>query len=357
MSISPFDHPFLSGLLGNEAATDWFSARVEIAAMLDFETALAQAQAGEGVIAGEAAHVIASACQSFAPDMAALKAATARDGVVVPELIRQLRATIPEAHRNALHFGTTSQDVIDTSLMIRLKPVLSHLDSGLGDIITGLNRIDTAFGGNSLMGYTRMQAAIPITAHDRIEAWREPLLRDKQRLAFLKQSFPVVQFGGAAGTLEKLGGKADAVRERLAAALGLHNAPQWHSQRDRIADFAGLLSLVTGSLGKIGQDIALLAQSGSEISLSGGGGSSAMPHKQNPVQAELLVTLARYNAVQLSGMHQALVHEQERSGSAWTLEWLILPSMVTAAANSLRTTISLLSSIERLGNSAVSGES
>ncbi len=357
MSISPFDHPFLSGLLGNEAASDWFSANVDIAAMLDFETALAQAQADEGVIPAESAQAIASACQSFVADMMALKTATARDGVVVPELISQLRATIPEEHRNALHFGTTSQDVIDTSLMIRLKPVLSHLDSRLDDIITGLNRIDTAFGGDSLMGYTRMQAAIPITVHDRIEAWREPLLRDKQRLAFLTQSFPVVQFGGAAGTLEKLGGKAAAVRKRLAAALGLHDAPQWHSQRDRIADFASLLSLVTGSLGKIGQDIALLAQSGSEISLSGGGGSSAMPHKQNPVQAELLVTLARYNAVQLSGMHQALVHEQERSGSAWTLEWLILPSMVTTTVSSLQTTASLLSSIERLGNSTVSGES
>jgi 3-carboxy-cis,cis-muconate cycloisomerase len=350
MSISPFDHPLLSGLLGTQAATDWFSASLEIVAMLDFEAALAQAEADEGIISSEAAREIALACQSFEPDMAALKAATARDGVVVPEFVRQLRATIAAEYQNALHFGATSQDVIDSSLMIRLNPAIAYLRDGLGDVIAGLDRLDAAFGSNSLMGHTRMQAAISITGRDRIETWRAPLLRDVQRLAFLTQSFPAIQFGGAAGTLEKLGTKADAVRKRLVAALGLHNVPQWHSQRDRIADFAGFLSLVTGSLGKIGQDIALLAQSGDEISLRGGGGSSVMPHKQNPVQAELLVTLARFNAVQLSGMHQALVHEQERSGSAWTLEWLILPSMVTAAATSLRTTTELLASITGLGN-------
>ncbi|MGN8021073.1 3-carboxy-cis,cis-muconate cycloisomerase [Phyllobacterium sp. 22229] len=350
MSISPFDHPFLSGLLGAQAAADWFSASADIAAMLDFEATLAQAQADEELISADAARAIATACRCFVPDMMALQDATARDGVVVPELVRQLRATIPGEHRNALHFGATSQDVIDTSLMIRLKPAIAHLAGGLGDVIAGLDRLEAAFGSNSLMGHTRMQAAIPIAVRDRIDAWRAPLLRDRQRLAFLTQAFPAVQFGGAAGTLEKLGDKANAVRQRLAAALGLYDVPQWHSQRDRIADFAGFLSLVTGSLGKIGQDIALLAQSGGAISLSGGGSSSAMPHKQNPVQAELLVTLARYNAVQLSGMHQALVHEQERSGAAWTLEWLILPSMVSASAASLQAAGSLLSSITELGN-------
>ena len=109
-----------------------------------------------------------------------------------------------------------------------------------------------------------------------------------------------MQFGGAAGTLDKLGDKGAAVRAALARRLGLGDAPQWHSQRDRIAELAGWLSLVTGSLGKFGQDIALMAQAGDEIALSGGGGSSAMPHKQNPVGAEVLVTLARFNAVQLS---------------------------------------------------------
>ena len=138
----------------------------------------------------------------------------------------------------------------------------------------------------------------------------------------------------------------------MAAELGLAYAPDcWHTTRDALADYANWLSLVTGSLGKMGQDICLMAQQGlDEAMLGGGGGSSAMPHKRNPVKAEALVTLARFNAVQVGGMHQALVHEQERSGAAWSLEWLILPQMTVAAAASLSTGIALLNSVERLGD-------
>ena len=120
--------------------------------------------------------------------------------------------------------------------------------------------------------------------------------------------------------------------------------------REGIADYANLLSLVTGSLGKMGQDVALMAQQGlDEITLTGGGGSSAMPHKQNPVSAELLVTLARFNAVQLSALHLAMVHEQERSGSAWTLEWMVLPQMLAATARALAVAQDMTQRITRIG--------
>ncbi|MDR6634674.1 3-carboxy-cis,cis-muconate cycloisomerase [Phyllobacterium sp. 1468] len=349
MSISPFDHPFLSGLMGDEEAANCFSAENDIAAMLRFEIALAEAQAAENIIENAAAEAIRDACQNFSADMAALKSMVALDGVVIPELIRQLRDIIPLQHRGSLHLGATSQDVIDTSLMIRLKPVVTRLETGLSDIIADLDKLEKTFGNNGLMGHTRMQAAIAITVGDRIESWRGPLLRHRRRLDILKRDLPVIQFGGAAGTLEKLGDKGPAVRERMAGLLGLHDSPQWHSQRDIIVEFADFLSLISGSLGKIGQDIALLAQGSAELKLSGGGKSSAMPHKQNPVLAELLVALARYNATQISGMHHALVHEQERSGAAWTLEWMILPSMVASTTTALRSASSLLGSIESLG--------
>ena len=349
MSISPFDHPFLSGLIGDEEAAQWFSVESDIAAMLQFEIALAEAEAAENIIENAAAEAIEKACQAFSPDMAALKSAVALDGVVIPELIRQLREFVPQEHRASLHLGATSQDVIDTSMMIRLKPVVTRLETGLSDIIAELDQLEKTFGNNGLMGHTRMQVAIPITVGDRIESWRGPLLRHRKRLNILKLDFPVIQFGGAAGTLEKLGDKGPAVRKRMAALLGLHDTPQWHSQRDIIVEFADFLSLISGSLGKIGQDIALLAQGSTELKLSGGGKSSAMPHKQNPVLAELLVALARYNATQVSGMHHALIHEQERSGAAWTLEWMILPSMVATTITALRSAGSLLGSIESLG--------
>ncbi|MEI5678665.1 MULTISPECIES: 3-carboxy-cis,cis-muconate cycloisomerase [unclassified Mesorhizobium] len=349
MTVSPFDHPFLSGLLGDAETARHFSVEAEIAAMVDFERALAEAEAGEGIVSTEAASAIVSALGSFKPDMVALKAGVARDGVVVPELVRQLRAAVGKPHDKAVHFGATSQDVIDTGLILRLKPVIEHFDRLLAALVDAFAAVEDRFGARPLMGKTRMQAAIGISVSDRIRAWREPLVRHRARLVQQKQELLVVQFGGAAGTLEKFGDKALSLRKALATKLGLADAPQWHSQRDRLADLANWLSLVCGSLGKFGQDVALMAQAGGEIALKGGGGSSAMPHKQNPVAAEVLVSLARFNATQLSGMHQALVHEQERSGSAWTLEWLILPQMAATTAASLRLAGELAGQIESIG--------
>lgn len=350
MTVSPFDHPLLSALLGDEEASRHFSVDAEIEAMLAFEHALAEAEAENGIITRDASTAIVAALGTFRPDTALLRAGVARDGVMVPELVRQIRTAVAEPHGQQVHFGATSQDVIDTGLMLRLKSVVEHLNLLLTETIIRLTSLEERFGGRALTGMTRMQPAIPVHVADRATAWRAPLQRHQERLSEQSRRLLVVQFGGAAGTLEKLGDKGQAVRATLAAKLDLADAPQWHSQRDAIADFAGWLSLVSGSLGKFGQDIALMAQGGTDIELSGGGGSSAMPHKQNPVKAEALVALARFNATQLSGMHQALVHEQERSGAAWTLEWLLLPQMAVATAASLRLAAELAAQLESLGH-------
>lgn len=349
MAVSAFDHPFLSGFLGDDETAQLLGSDAEIAAMLSFEIALAKVQAQHGLIPAQAATAIRNGLNGFQPDMASLNAATARDGVVVPGLIQQLRAAVGEPHAKHVHFGATSQDAIDTAKICNLVPILVNFDDRLAKMDALFANLDNRFGKNPLMGHTRMQPAIPIVAGDRIESWRAPLRRHRARLETLRSSLLVIQFGGAAGTLEKLGGDAPAIRKALAEELGLGDAPQWHSQRDSLAEFASWLSLVTGSLGKFGQDVALMAQAGAEITLGTGGGSSTMPHKQNPVAAELLVALARYNAVQLSGIHQALVHEQERSGSAWMLEWLILTNMVMATGAATRTAADLIGKIESLG--------
>ena len=151
------------------------------------------------------------------------------------------------------------------------------------------------------------------------------------------------------GTRESFHGKGDAIARLLAKETGLHNGTCWHTARAGLAEYAGWLSLVSGSLGKIGQDISLMAQQGiDEITLSGGGSSSAMPHKQNPILAETLVSMARYNAVLLGGMHQALVHEQERSGMAWALEWLCLPQMAEITGKGLSLASRMIGQIERI---------
>ncbi|MDC9811376.1 MULTISPECIES: 3-carboxy-cis,cis-muconate cycloisomerase [Rhizobium] len=346
MTASPFDHPFLSGLLGDDEIAPYFSAGADIRAMLSFEAALAKAEAAHGLVPGDAARHIADTCTAFSPDESALRSATARDGVVVPDLIRQLRIAVGEDAAKSLHLGATSQDVIDTSLMIRLRAITFLFAGRLSAIAAVLDGLDRQFGQNRLMGHTRMQAAIPISVGDRLDAWRAPLATYRDRLT--EQSFPV-QFGGAAGTLDKLGTQGPAIRASLARELGLTDTAQWQSNRLPIADIAGLFASISGSLGKIGQDIALLAQAGDEIEISGGGTSSAMAHKQNPVAAEALISLARFNATVLSGIHQSLVHEQERSGAAWTLEWLLLPQMTMATAASLRLAKELTANIRRLG--------
>ncbi|MBB4955207.1 3-carboxy-cis,cis-muconate cycloisomerase [Agrobacterium vitis] len=349
MSVNLFDHPFLSGLFGDEEMAAYFTAEADIAAMLRFETALARAQSQQGVIEDEDAQAITAGLSGFQPDMPALKRATARDGVVIPELVKQMRKAVGGKAAEKLHFGATSQDAIDTSLMLRLNAAALVLDQRLAACIAAFTQLDQTFGQSALMGYTRMQPAIAMTVSARIAAWSAPLHRHRQRLAALLADGFTVQFGGAVGTLEKLGNKGDAVRSALARDLELTAAVQWHSQRDRIVELADLLSLISGSLGKFGQDIALLAEVGKEIQLSGGGGSSAMPHKQNPVAAETLVTLARFNAVQVSGLHHSLVHEQERSGAAWALEWMLLPQMTVATGAATRTALQLIGSIVRLG--------
>ncbi len=347
MTASVFDHPILSGLLGDDEIGAQFSAAAELSAMLQFEVALAGAEAAEGLIPAEAAAAIALLPEQFVADLDALKQSIGRDGVVIPDLVRQWRAALGE-HGKHLHVGATSQDAIDTGLMLRLVSVLSIMDQRLAAITAALDALIGRFGTKPLMGRTRMQAAIPITVSDRIESWKQPIVAHRGVVQGLLKAGLPLQFGGAAGTLEKLGDKGTAVRARLAGLLQLSDRPQWHSQRAMIAEIGGLFSHITGSLGKIGQDLALMADNGTAV-IGGGGASSAMPHKRNPVKAEVLVTLARFNAVQISGLHQSLVHEQERSGAAWTLEWMILPQMAIATGAATRLGADVLESVEQLG--------
>ena len=160
MSLSPFEHPFLSGLFGDSEIVELFSARADIDAMVRFETALAQAEAQAGIFADDVAEAIVSGLSEFAADMTALRHGVAKDGVVVPELIRQMRAAVAGQAADKVHLGATSQDVIDTSLMLRLKTAAEIIATRLGHLIDTLGDLASRDGHNRLTGYTRMQAAI-----------------------------------------------------------------------------------------------------------------------------------------------------------------------------------------------------
>ena len=343
MSERPGRPPLLSALAGDPELEALFTDAADLAATLRFETALAEAQAAAGAIPPAAAARIAEACAAFAPDWGALSAGLARDGVVVPELVRQLRAAVGEAQAVHLHRGATSQDVVDTSLMLRLGPALDVLDGRLDRLDAALAALSVRDGAAPLMAQTRMQRALPFTVADKLDTWRGPLPRHRARLAELRPRLLRLQLGGPVGTRAELGSQADAVAEHMAGRLGLADSPAWHAQRDGVVEFGAWLALVCGSLGKMGQDVALMVQN--EVStarLAGGGTSSAMAHKSNPVPAELLVTLARFAAGLSGTLASALVHENERSGAAWTLEWLVLPQLVVATGAALRTALSLV---------------
>ncbi len=341
---SMLPYALLQALVGDEEVGALFSNEAELSALLSVEATLAGAEARVGLISDEAARRIAEACGSFQTDWSGLAAGLAQDGVIVPAFVKQLRAAVGEAHAKAVHFGATSQDIIDTALMLRLKEVVGIYRHRLDELINTIRALKDRDGATPLMAHTRMQQALPFTVADKIDTWVQPLERHRKTLDALAPRILLVQLGGPVGTRAELKGQGDAVADAMAEILDLGSAPSWHSQRDRISEFAAFLSLLSGTLGKIGQDVALMTQNEvGEVRLATGGGSSAMPHKSNPVPAEVLVALARFNAGMLGTLHQALVHENERSGAAWTLEWMVLPQMVIATASGLRTAQSLVS--------------
>ena len=349
-----FAHPLtrteLAGLFGDPEIEQLFASEAMLDRMVRFEAALTSAL-GEAGIASESCvtHTL-KAIKGTKIDVSKIREAASRDGVVVPELVRQLRARIGSEHAADFHRGATSQDLVDTALAMALKDANALFASRLRSAIGTLGNLRQNAGGRALKGRTRMQEAVQITAADRINVWTRPLAKAAEAFPEIRKAVEVLQFGGPVGDRGQLGKHAREVAASIARELGLAEPGfAWHSERARLADYASWCSALTGSLAKIGQDLALMAQMG-EVEFEGGGSSSAMPHKSNPVGAETMVALGRFNAVLLPGMHQALVHEQERSGAAWSLEWMVLPQMCVATGAALAITERTLRSARKFAS-------
>ncbi len=336
----------LDALTGDAKVAALLSDEAQVAGILRFEDALAQAEADVGLITAEARDAICEGISRFSPDWPNLAAGMARDGVVVPALIQQLRVAIGEPHASWVHLGATSQDAVDTALVLQLAEIIPILLTRLDGVLASLDGLEREFGGRALMAHTRMQAAFPFTVADKLQTWRLPLQHQRADLLRLSDYMLVAQLGGPIGDRSSFAGKGDAVAERLSAILGLGNAAAWHSDRDRFVSLGSRLASLTGVLGKFGFDVALLAQSERKaVTVHGTGQSSAMAHKANPVAAEVLVAIARKTAGLAGILQTAMVHEQERSGSAWTTEWLTLPELATLTAASLNLASKLASQL------------
>jgi 3-carboxy-cis,cis-muconate cycloisomerase len=338
MSSAP---DLLESLFWDEEIAGVFSDSRFIAAMLQVEGTLARVEARLRVIPAEAGEDIGAKAISFQPSSDLLRERLKTDGVPVIELVRQLREHVGEPHANYVHFGATSQDVMDTALVLQVAAAVPILEGILHSLVRRL-ALQADRHRNTLMpGRTHLQQAVPITFGFKVAGWLTPLLRHRQRLAELKPRLLVVQFGGAAGTLEPLGEIGTAVQDALATELKL-SVPlmPWHTQRDTLVELAGWLSMVGGAVAKMAQDIILLAQSEvaevRESSEKAHGGSSTMPQKSNPIYSEQIIACARSNAAILSSMHQALILEHERGTHGWQMEWLALPRMFGLTAAALR---------------------
>ena len=338
-----------SSLFTDPEVAALFSADAMLDHMADYERALTQALTDTGTVPADIAAKALARMETFTPDIDAVTHATGRDGVPVPAFVRQLKDHVGDA-QSAVHIGATSQDLLDTSTVLSLRGLSDLLATRIEAVIGALHTLRDTHGANSLMGRTRMQAALPITVADRVTTWAGPLARHLDRLAQLRPRIEVVQYGGPVGLRDEPEGAAIVRHLADHFHLGVTETP-WHTMRDGIVEYGNWLALVSGSLGKIGQDIALMSQQGVDaIKLSGGGESSAMPHKQNPVRAELLVTLARHNAALIGGLNHALIHEQERSGSAWALEWITLPQMAEITGKALLEARALIGQVEAIGD-------
>lgn len=363
-AISAADSAILGPLLGDAEIAACFTDAASVDAMARFEVALARAEASHGVIPAAAADVIVAKASGFAADFTQMGASTAGSAVPTIALVQQMRAHIDDEASAYLHWGATSQDVIDTALVLRLGTVLDVLEARLVRLTRTLAEQARAHRETVLPARTRYQQALPTSLGLKLASWLAPLPRQLERLAQMKPRLLCVQFGGAAGTLSALNDRGVAVMESLADELGLHAPPMhWHSQRDALAELGSWLSILTGVLGKLGQDIALHQQSEvgelRESDDPSRGGSSTMPQKANPIGAEAMVALARFNAGLLGTLHQAQVQENERGGPGWQLEWMTLPQMLTAAGAALNHALAFASDMvvdaERMRTNLASG--
>ena len=338
---------------GNQLFDAYFTARDmrevfcdqgRVQAMLDFEAALARAQAQVGLIPQTAVAPIESACLAAHYDFVALGEAIATAGnsaiPLVKALGKQIAASDAEAERY-VHLGATSQDVMDTGLVLQLRRALHLIDSDLAQLGDTLAAQAQRYVATPLAGRTWLQHATPVTLGMKIAGWLGAVSRSRQRLQQLKPRLLVLQFGGASGTLAALGQHAMPVAEALAAELQLTVPDQpWHTQRDRLVEFGSVLGLIAGSLGKLGRDISLLMQTEAgevfEPAAPGKGGSSTMPHKRNPVGAAVLISAATRVPGLLSTLFSAMPQEHERSLGLWHAEWETLPEICCLVSGSLK---------------------
>lgn len=316
------------GFLSTPESMEAFGERSFVAAMLRFEAALARAQAQVGLIPASAAKSIIGTCKVELFDAANIVRESARAGSLAIPMVKSLKDTVRLFNADAVayvHFGSTSQDVIDTAMALIARDLLDLIECDLRSCVQSLLRLADAHLATPILARTLMQPASVTSFGLKCAAWAGPLVRSLQRLRVARQRALVVQLGGAVGTLARMGAVGSQVRQQVAAELGLGVplAP-WHAQRDEWVALGCELGLLVGSLGKIAKDIALMSQFEigelAEPYEPGRGGSSDMDHKRNPVGSMVALASAQRAPQRVAALLASMPQEHERALGAWQAE-------------------------------------
>jgi 3-carboxy-cis,cis-muconate cycloisomerase len=322
--------------------------------MLDFEAALANAEAQVGLIPEQAARKIAEHCRVDQFDLSSIARHAAQAGNLAIPLVKSLTEAVAKQDKAAagfVHRGATSQDVIDTGLILQLRDALTLLDKHLACLTQTLMALADQHRGTPMVARTWMQQALPTTFGFVVAGWLDAILRHRERLAECRPRVLALQFGGAVGTLAAFGERGPEVAKALAEALqlSLPTVP-WHSHRDRVAEVATFLGLLSGSLGKIARDIVLHNQTEVaelfEPAAEGRGGSSTMPHKRNPVTCAVVLQAAARVPGLVSTILCALPQEYERGLGSWHAEWETFPEILRLAGGALHHLTKMLPALE-----------
>ena len=346
----PLDSAIFAPLFTDEEVSRLLNDDAFVCALVEVEIALVRAEARVGVIPARAAEQIATTGAGKI-DVGALAKGTVRSGFPIIALVQELRKLVGADAAPYVHWGATTQDIMDTASVLQMRAAIQIFKRSIVEIIRRLSELAQRHRTTVMAGRTHGQQALPITFGLKVASWIAPLIRHLERMKEISPRLLVVQFGGAAGTLAALGDKGLAVAQGLADELNLlMPVMSWHAQRDSLVEFAGWLSLVTGSLGKMAQDVILLAQSEvaevAESGEQGRGGSSTMPQKSNPITSELILAAARTNASLLSALHQAQIQEHERATHGWQVEWLTLPQMMIITGGALKHALDIAQNLQ-----------
>jgi len=338
MAASLFDSPHYARLFPTGEAGRLFTDTAEVRAMLLVEGTLAKVQGALGLIPEDSAFFIHRAAMEVQVDPSGLAEATGTNGVSVPGLVAAFRKAMeaPE-HAQYVHWGATSQDIIDTGLMLRLRPLLTICEKDLRATLDALAALAEAHADTPMSARTYGQHATLTSFGAQASEWGNPLLGLLGELPALRSACLRVSLSGAAGTAGAFGAEAPEIRANLARELNLSDPGQsWHTDRTPLLRIGDWLTRAALALGKLGEDLIAMAMSGiAEIDLGGAGGSSTMPQKQNPVAPSALVALAAQARGHLATLQDAAMQKHQRDGAAWFTEWLTLPQLCLAAASAL----------------------